>query len=241
MFFRELLKVGVYKASQGRITRQVTFAALALAIALGLARLSTELVGLDPIVKALPARVTCTAKAGRIEADGKIKVIGTAGSTTVSVQAGEKLAKVAEAIEADRKTTGVVASISDDKLVLTSAAANATGRVQIVPPPGMLQIEGLGPDGVAHGQNALNLGLHYLIPGVLLALGVWVSYRVVNVPAFADFLIAVEAEMNKVSWPTRGELFRASMVVLIEIFALAIVLTAYDLFWNGLLRVLHIV
>ena len=64
---------------------------------------------------------------------------------------------------------------------------------------------------------------------------------IIAYPVFADFLIAVEAEMNKVSWPTRGELFRASMVVLIEIFALAIVLTAYDLFWNGLLRVLHIV
>ena len=53
------------------------------------------------------------------------------------------------------------------------------------------------------------------------------SYRVVNVPGFADFLIAVEAEMNKVSWPTRTELFRASMVVLILIFALAVVLFVY--------------
>ena len=34
-------------------------------------------------------------------------------------------------------------------------------------------------------------------------------------PAFADFLIAVEAEMNKVSWPTRHELIRASMVVML--------------------------
>ena len=55
-------------------------------------------------------------------------------------------------------------------------------------------------------------------------LGLWASYRVVNLPAFADFLIAVEAEMNKVSWPTRPELFRASMVVLILIFALAFIL-----------------
>ena len=51
-------------------------------------------------------------------------------------------------------------------------------------------------------------------------------------PAFADFLIAVEAEMNKVSWPTRTELFRASMVVLIVIFALAVVLAGYDMFWK---------
>ena len=35
-FFHELVHVGVYKRSQGRITRQVTFAALAVTIALGL-------------------------------------------------------------------------------------------------------------------------------------------------------------------------------------------------------------
>ena len=40
--------------------------------------------------------------------------------------------------------------------------------------------------------------------------GVWVAYRVVNYTAFADFLIAVEAEMNKVSWPTKTELWNAS-------------------------------
>ena len=32
-FFRELVHVGIYKRSQGRVTRQVTFAALAAAIA----------------------------------------------------------------------------------------------------------------------------------------------------------------------------------------------------------------
>ena len=41
------------------------------------------------------------------------------------------------------------------------------------------------------------------IAGGVLAVGVWVAFRVVNMPRFADFLIAVEAEMNKVSWPTR--------------------------------------
>ena len=73
---------------------------LALTIALGLMRLSGVMMGVDPIVKALPARVTCTAKAGRVEAEAKIKVTGTAGSAEVAVQAGEKLAKVAEAIDA---------------------------------------------------------------------------------------------------------------------------------------------
>ena len=49
------MHVGLYKRSQGRITRQVTFAALALTIAPGILRLSGTLAFLDPVVKALPA------------------------------------------------------------------------------------------------------------------------------------------------------------------------------------------
>lgn len=130
-FFQELLRFGIYKRTQGRVTRQVTFAACAVVIALGLLRLSD---------------------------------------------------------------------------LLTSK----------------------GP----HWQFAL--------PGVLLIIGLWASYRLVNVPAFADFLIAVEAEMNKVSWPTRTELFRASMVVLVVIFSLAILLSAYDMLLGVLIRKLGI-
>jgi preprotein translocase subunit SecE len=69
----------------------------------------------------------------------------------------------------------------------------------------------------------------YVIPGILLGVGVWVAFRVVNIPSFADFLISVEAEMNKVSWPGRTELWRASMVVIVVIFLLAGILFAYDL------------
>ena len=71
-------------------------------------------------------------------------------------------------------------------------------------------------------------------PGGVLLIGLWIAYRSVNFPSFADFLIAVEAEMNKVSWPTRAELFRASLVVLFTIFALAALLAAYDFIWRWL-------
>lgn len=121
-FFQELLHAGIYKRSQGRITRQVTFAALALCVALGLWRLNQTL-----------------------------------GTTTA---------------------------------------------------------------------------LSYALPGVLLLAGWWISYRAVNLPAFADFLIAVEAEMNKVSWPTRGELVRSSIVVLVVMFLLAFVLLFFDTLWR---------
>ncbi len=71
-----------------------------------------------------------------------------------------------------------------------------------------------------------------LVPSVLVVLLMWIAYRLVNLPAFADFLIAVEAEMNKVSWPTRAELYRSSLVVLVTVFVLATLLFFFDFFWS---------
>lgn len=76
------------------------------------------------------------------------------------------------------------------------------------------------------------LGMGYAAAGIVLAAGLWASYRAVNFPTFADFLIAVEAEMNKVSWPTRGELIRSSIVVIFVILGLAALLFGYDAVWR---------
>ena len=46
--------------------------------------------------------------------------------------------------------------------------------------------------------------------------------------------------MNKVSWPTRSELGRASAVVLIVIFSLAFLLFVFDFFWHTLFTWLRI-
>lgn len=80
--------------------------------------------------------------------------------------------------------------------------------------------------------------LRYYIPLGLLAIGLWASFRVVQIPTFADFLISVEGEMNKVSWPSRSELFRASLVVILVIFFMAGLLYFYDLLLTWLLKFL---
>ena len=78
--------------------------------------------------------------------------------------------------------------------------------------------------------------LRFVVPGLLLAAGAWFAFRIVNVPRFAEFLIAVEAEMAKVSWPSGDEVFRSSAVIIFLIFALAAILAGYDLFWRVVLR-----
>ena len=103
------------------------------------------------------------------------------------------------------------------------------------------------------GLGAWRLGLYLrdslgtpqsTVTAVSLALGLagaWFAFRLVNLPSFADFLIAVEAEMNKVSWPTRTELFRSSLVVIFSILFLAAILFCYDLFWRQLLDLMGVI
>ena len=64
----------------------------------------------------------------------------------------------------------------------------------------------------------------YGVAALVLFGGLWLGFRLVNLPTFADFLIAVEAEMNKVSWPSQTELIRASIVVIVLMFGLTFVL-----------------
>jgi preprotein translocase subunit SecE len=76
----------------------------------------------------------------------------------------------------------------------------------------------------------------YVVPTILVGAGAWIAFRIVNLPSFADFLISVEAEMNKVSWPGRTELWRASMVVVVVIFLLAAILYVYDLILRAIVH-----
>jgi len=90
-------------------------------------------------------------------------------------------------------------------------------------------------------RYAVTQTLGYATPALVLLVGLWVGFRIVNLASFADFLIAVEAEMNKVSWPSRTELIRASVVVIVLMFGLTFVLYTYDFVLNWLLsQVLHV-
>jgi len=148
-FWGELLSASLYKRNQGRVARQVTFAALALVIGLGVWRLA----------QLLPLWIA--GGAGTMSADGALGDLGV---------------------------------------------------------------------------------VRFLVPGLFLAAGLWFCFRLVNMPRFADFLISVEAEMAKVSWPSGTEVVRSSIVIIFLMFALAAILAMYDLFWRFVLQyVLRIV
>jgi len=89
--------------------------------------------------------------------------------------------------------------------------------------------------------DSVSLEVRYAIDAVLVIGGLWASFRLVNTPRFADFLISVEIEMTKVSWPTRTDLVRTSGVVMVTIFGLAAVLFLYDIIWQKLLSFLGVI
>lgn len=92
-----------------------------------------------------------------------------------------------------------------------------------------------------YGWLAVNYAnLQYPVPLVLLVVGLWICYRAVNIPRFADFLIAVQAEMNKVSWPSQQELIRSSIVVIVVLVLLAVVLFAFDMLWMALFKAIGV-
>ena len=77
--------------------------------------------------------------------------------------------------------------------------------------------------------------LQFTIPLLLIAGSLWLAWRTVNYPQFADFLVATEAEINKVSWTTRRALFRDTLVVLTCLVLLTLFLFVVDVFWGAVL------
>ena len=62
------------------------------------------------------------------------------------------------------------------------------------------------------------------IPAAFAAILGWIVFRIVHFPPFAEFLIATEAEMNKVSWTSKDDLIRATTVVLTTVVLMAVFL-----------------
>ena len=88
---------------------------------------------------------------------------------------------------------------------------------------------------LAYRTFTLLPALQFTIPLLLLAAALWLAWRVVNVPAFADFLIATEAEMNKVSWTTQRRLIQDTIVVLVTVVLMAFYLFSMDVVWKSVL------
>ena len=86
----------------------------------------------------------------------------------------------------------------------------------------------------------LGLWIETMVPAaVFVALSVLVLW-LVNKPSVADFMIAAEGEMKKVSWSSRKEIMVSTVVVILVVIVMAVLLGTTDigfrLFFDRLLR-----
>ena len=84
--------------------------------------------------------------------------------------------------------------------------------------------------------NLIQIG----IPAVLFFLGLVFAFRIVNYSVFADFLIAVQGELTKVSWPSKHELKNSTIVVVVTMFFLGGLLLIFDLFWYNVMTAIGV-
>jgi preprotein translocase subunit SecE len=77
---------------------------------------------------------------------------------------------------------------------------------------------------------------HYGLISVSAVVLGWLIFRIIHFPPFAEFMIATEAEMNKVSWTSKEDLVRATTVVLTTVVIMAVFLFLVDTLWTYLLQ-----
>ena len=83
---------------------------------------------------------------------------------------------------------------------------------------------------------SMSPGMQKGIAVAVVVICIWLAYRVVNFPRFADFLISVEAEVGKVTWATWDQLWRSTAVVIVIMVFLAFLLLAFDVLWQAFFR-----
>jgi len=100
---------------------------------------------------------------------------------------------------------------------------------------GAVIIVGLGCMQLYKKLQATDLGLwaETMVPaGLFVALSVLIFW-LVNKPSVADFMIAAEGELKKVSWSSRKEIAVSTVVVIVVVIVMAALLGATDLLFHG--------
>ncbi len=87
----------------------------------------------------------------------------------------------------------------------------------------------------------LGLGLYRaIIPLIIMLACFYVLLRVVNSKRPADFMIATEGEMKKVSWSSKKEIIGSTKVVIVTLLIMGLVLFLVDLFFMRLMKFLNV-
>lgn len=86
----------------------------------------------------------------------------------------------------------------------------------------------------------VNTYVRYGVPTIMVAAIAVLVLWIVNRPKSADFLIATEGEMKKVSWSSRKEVIGSTKVVIITTFIMSIILFGVDLAFIFLFKAIKV-
>ena len=89
--------------------------------------------------------------------------------------------------------------------------------------------------------EAYNVYLQYALPLAIVIGVTYLMFYVINRPQTADFLIATEGEMKKVSWSSRREIIGSTKVVILATFALAAMLFIVDFVFSSLFKWMDVI
>ena len=92
-------------------------------------------------------------------------------------------------------------------------------------------IAGLGCLQLYKKLQAGNLGLwvETMVPAGLFVFFALLIFWLANKPSLADFMIAAEGEMKKVSWSSRQEIAVSTLIVIIVVICMAVLLGTTDI------------
>ena len=83
-------------------------------------------------------------------------------------------------------------------------------------------------EGITGMKTEIRMLVQAGVPLFVFLVIIWIIYKVLNKPRVADFMIATEGEMKKVSWSSKKEIFTSTKVVIYTVIFLAMMLFAVD-------------
>lgn len=85
-------------------------------------------------------------------------------------------------------------------------------------------------------QTFDNIWIETLIPAALCAVSAGLIYWLSNLPTVADFLIAAEGEVKKVSWSNRKEIANSTLIVIIVVAVMSAGIGGVDLLFYSFFK-----
>lgn len=227
-YWAELTKFTIYKRNQGRLTRQLSAVGMAVLVFFGAYTLSQgPLSGYEESYLAVTVRYAGSQADESVDAAIR-ELAGKHGAEPAEERVGRRFRELVFYFPTSRYWTTQQELVDrmqqQSRQFAKAVEAQFGARVRVSEPR-------------ARSQRAVSISVG--IPVLFSAVGAWMIFRLVNWPRFADFLISVEAEMDKVSWPNRSELYRSTIVVLGTMFFLGFVLLAYDVVWKWIFEQIY--